>query len=461
MKTLIRAVMHCTLAAVTVAHGQDPQDTKAGIALPESVAPFHAVDDENPLHARLDALASQGLDKVIKDRRYIHQHPELSNREFQTSAYIATRMRALGLDVRTPIGKTGVVAVLRGSKPGPTVALRAELDALPYSEQVDLPFKSTVRAKDPNGEMVGVMHACGHDAHMAMLLGIAAIFTQMRDQLPGTIVFIFQPGEEGPPPGERDGALQLIDAGVLSRDPRPEVIFGAHMLTQLETGQIGYRPGAQQAGSDEIDITVHGRQSITDTPWDGVDAIVVGSQIVLGLQTIVSRQMDYTKSPIILSIMEIRGGHFGAIADSLSMSVALDWYDRAQRQDVIERVRRTAESIAIGSGATAEAKVVPEMYVPSIYNDPKLSARMRPTLRWVAGADHLIEIWRLPYGDDFAFYQEKIPGLFVIIGARAQRDEYFPNHSPKFHIDESSMLVGTRALAHLTLDYLLGAQAAK
>jgi amidohydrolase len=159
--------------------------------------------------------------------------------------------------------------------------------------------------------------------------------------------------------------------------------------------------------------------------------------------------------------MEIRGGHFGAIADSLSMSVALDWYDRAQRQDVIERVRRTAENIAIGSGATAEAKVVPEMYVPSIYNDPKLSARMPPTLRWVAGPDHLIEIWRLPYGDDFAFYEEKIPGLFVIIGARAHGDEYFPNHSPKFHIDESSMLVGTRALAHLTLDYMLGAKAAK
>jgi amidohydrolase len=454
-------MLHCTLATLAIAHGQARQDTREGSALPESTAPFQAVDDENPLHARLDALASQGLDKVIKDRRHIHQHPELSNREFQTSAYIAARARALGLDVRTPIGKTGVVAVLRGGKPGPTVALRAELDALPYSEEVELPFKSIVRAKDPSGEMVGVMHACGHDAHMAMLLGIAAIFTQMREQLPGTIVFIFQPGEEGPPPGEQDGALQLIDAGVLSRDPRPEVIFGAHVLTQLETGQIGYRAGAQQAGSDEIDITVHGRQSITDTPWDGVDAIVVGSQIVLGLQTIVSRQVDYTKSPIILSIMEIRGGHFGAIAESVSMSVALDWYDRAQRQDVIDRVRRTAANIATGSGATVDARVVPEMYVPSIYNDPRLSARMRPTLRRVAGADHLIEIWRLPYPDDFAFYQEKIPGLFVIIGARAHGDEYFPNHSPKFHIDESSILVGTRALAHLTLDYLLGAQAPK
>jgi len=364
VNAFIRVMMHCTFAAVAVAHGQVAQDTKAGSALPESTNLFHPVDDGNPLHARLDALASQGLDKVITDRRYIHQHPELSNREFQTSAYIAARVRALGLDVRTPIGKTGVVAVLRGSQPGPTVALRAELDALPY-----------------------------------------------------------------------------------------------HLLTQLETGQIGYRSGAQQAGSDEIDITVHGRQSITDAPWDGVDAIVVGSQIVLGLQTIVSRQMDYTKSPIILSIQDIRGGHFGAIADSLTMSAALDWYDRDLRQDAIDRIKRTAENIALASGATAEARVVPEMYNPSIYNDPRLAVRMRPTLMRVAGADHLIEIWRLPYADDFALYQEKIPGLFVIIGARAHGDEYFPNHSPKFHIDESSILVGERALAHLTLDYMLGARA--
>ena len=233
------------------------------------------------------------------------------------------------------------------------------------------------------------MHACGHDAHIAMLLGLASIFMQMRDQLPGTIVFIFQPGEEGPPPGEQDGALQLIDAGVLSGNPRPEVIFGAHLLTQLETGQIGYRAGAQQAGSDEIGITVHGRQANVDTPWEGIDAIVVGSQIVLGLQTIASRQVDFTKSPIVLSIMGIQGGHYQAIADSLKMTVALDWYDRDVRQDVIDRVRRTTENIALGSGATAEAKVVPEQYVPSIYNDPKLVARMQSTLRRVAGADRI------------------------------------------------------------------------
>jgi len=459
VKTFMRAMLCCTLTAVAAASAQDSQGTKGGSALPQATAAFHAVDAHNPLHARLDALASRDIDTVIKDRRYIHQHPELSNREFDTSKYIAARARALGLEVRMPIGKTGVVAVLRGAKPGPTVALRAELDALPYTEEVDLPFKSTVRAKSPSGEAVGVMHACGHDAHMAMLLGLASIFMQMRDQLPGTIGFMFQPGEEGPPPGEQDGALQLIDAGVLSGDLRPEAILGAHLLTQLETGQIGYRPGAQQAGTDEIDITVHGRQANVDTPWAGVDAIVVGSQIVLGLQTITSRQIDFTKSPVVLSIMEIQGGHYQAIADSLRMTVALDWYNRDVRQDVIDRVKRTTENIALGSGATAEAKVVPEQYVPSIYNDPKLAERMLPTLKRVAGPDHLIEIGLLPFPDDFAFYQEKIPGLFVVLGARAPGDQFIPNHSPKFHIDESSILVGERTLAHLTLDYLLGAQA--
>ena len=458
MKTIIRAVIHCTLGAVAVARGAAAQDTKGGSALPQAKAAFYPVDDRNPLHARLDDLASQGFSTVITDRRYFHRHPELSNREFETSAYVAERARRLGLEVRTPIGRTGVVAVLRGAKPGPTVALRAELDALPYTEEADVPYKSTVRVNSAKGDTVGVMHACGHDAHVAMLLGIASVFMRIRDQLPGTVVFIFQPGEEGPPPGERDGALQLIDAGVLSGEPRPEVIFGAHLLTQLETGRIGYRAGAQQAGSDEIDIAVHGHQSNADTPWEGVDAIVVGSQIVLGLQTIASRQVDLMKSPIVLSVTEIQGGHFNAIADSLRMTVALDWYDREVRQDAIDRLGRTAENIARASGATAEVKVVPEMYVPSIYNDPKLVARMLPTLKRVAGTDQLVEIRPMPFADDFAFYQEKIPGFFVVLGARAAGDEFIANHSPKFRIDESSMLIGIRTLAHLTLDYMLGAQ---
>ena len=462
MKTLMRVMMHCTLAAVAAAHGQAKQDTKNGdSALPQSTAAFHAVDDRNPLHARLDALAARDIDTVIKDRRYIHQHPELSNREFETSGYIAARARALGLDVRTPIGRTGVVAVLRGAKPGPTVALRAELDALPYTEEVDLPFKSTVRATNARGETVGVMHACGHDAHMAMLLGVAAAFVKMRDQLPGTIVFIFQPGEEGPPPGEVDGALQLINAGVLSGDPRPEVIFGAHFNTKLETGQIGYRVGDLLAGGDEIDITVHGRQAVAESPWDGVDAIVVGSQIVLGLQSIASRQLDLTRSPAVISVTEMHGGQYDSIAESLRMSVVLVWYGRDVRSDMINRVKRTAANIASSAGATADANVVEEWYVPSVYNDPNLTARMRPTLERVAGKNHLLELAPQTYSDDFAFYEEKIPGLFVLLGARAPGDAFFPNHSPKFHIDESGILVGVRTLAHLTLDYMLGAQAAK
>lgn len=461
MKTIMRLMMHCTLAAVAVAHGQAAQDPKGGSALPQSTAAFHAVDDQDPLHARLDVLASRTIDAVIKDRRYIHQHPELSNREFQTSAYIAAQARALGLEVRTPIGKTGVVAVLRGAKPGPTVALRAELDALPYTEETNLPFKSTVRATSPSGKAVGVMHACGHDAHMAMLLGIASVFMQMRDQLPGTIVFIFQPGEEGPPPGEVDGALQLIDAGVLSGDPRPEVIFGAHFSTQLETGQIGYRAGDLFAGSDEIDITVHGRQALPDRPWEGIDAIVVGSQIVLGLQTIASRQLDVTRSPAVLTVMEMHGGKYQSTAESLTMNVYLLWFGRDVRSDMINRVKRTAEDIASSSGATADAKLVAEQYAPSLYNDPNLTARMLPTLKRVAGKNHLVEMAPQTLSDDFSFYQEKIPGLFVRLGARVAGDEYIPNHSPKFKLDESAIPMGVRTLAHLTLDYMLGAQGAK
>jgi amidohydrolase len=454
-------VICCALASASVAYGLAAPEARATNALPQSTAAFHTVDDRNPLHARLDALASQGTGTVIKNRRYIHEHPELSNREYSTSAYIATQARALGLEVRTPIGKTGVVAVLRGGQPGPTVALRAELDALPYAEEVELAFKSTLRAKDPTGAIVGVMHACGHDAHMAILLGLASIFMQMRDQLPGTIMFIFQPGEEGPPPGEKDGALQLIDAGVLSADPRPEVIFGVHLVTQLQTGQIGYRAGALEAGSDEIDVTVRGRQAHAVTPWDGVDAIVVGSQIVLGLQTIASRQVDLTKSPVVLTVMQIQGGRFLAVADSVRMTLLLQWFDRELRKDVIDRITRTAGNIALASGATSEVKVVQEMYEPSVYNDPKLLARMLPTLKRLGGQDHLVEIEPQPFADDFSFYQEKIPGLFVLLGARAAGDEFIPNHSPKFHIDESSMLVGVRTLGHLTLDYMLGAQAAK
>jgi amidohydrolase len=461
MKIIVRVMMYCAVAVAVSACGQAAQESNGRQVLPQSAAAFHAVDDRNPLHMRLDALASQGLDGVIAHRRHIHQHPELSNREFETSAYIAEQARALGLEVRTPIGRTGVVAVLRGAKPGPTVALRAELDALPYTEEVDLPFKSTVRAKDPRGQTVGVMHACGHDGHMAMLLGIASIFSQIRDQLPGTIVFIFQPGEEDVPPGEQDGAMQLINAGVLSGDPRPEVIFGAHLATQLETGQIGYRAAILAAGSDEIDITVHGRSANAATPYEGVDAIVVGSQIVLGLQTIASRQVDTTKSPVILSVMEIQGGHFLAVADSLRMTILMQWFDREVREDTINRVKLTAQHIALSSGATAEVKVIAEMYSPSVYNDPKLLARMLPTLKQVAGQDHLIELAQRPFSDDFGFYQEKIPGLFVLLGARASGDEFIPNHSPKFHIDESSMLVGVRTLAHLTLHYMLGASTAK
>jgi amidohydrolase len=290
---------------------------------------------------------------------------------------------------------------------------------------------------------------------MAMLLGVARIFIQMKDQLPGSVVFIFQPGEEGAPPGEEDGAVQMIREGALSRDPKPEVIFGVHVVTLFETGQVTYHAGGAEAGSDQVNISVHGRQANAVTPWAGVDAIVVASQVVLGLQTIVSRETELTKTPVVLSVMEIHGGAFLTVPESVQMTVLVQTFDPKTRLDVIARIKRTAENIAASAGATADAAVVPEMYSPAVYNDPKLVARMLPTLRRVAG-DRLLEIPPQPFGDDFSFFQEKVPGFLLLIGARKSGDEFIPNHSPKFKLDEASFEIGVRTLANLSVDYMLG-----
>src|SRR5260221_13452208 len=262
-----------------------------------------AASDLDALHASIDRLADQVEPHVIANRRYIHQHPELSNRETETAAYIAEHLRALGLEARTGIAKTGVVAVLPGGKPGPAGAGRSELDGLPVTEEVDLPFKSTVRSTF-NGKEVGVMHACGHDAHMGMLLGVAEIFSKLRPQLHGTVKFIFQPAEEGAPSGEEGGAALMVKEGVLSDEPKPEVIFGLHAWTVFEAGQIAWRSGGLMAGADDLRIVVHGHSTHGAMPWNGVDPIVVAAQIVLGLQTIGSRQMDVTKAPLIITIVK-------------------------------------------------------------------------------------------------------------------------------------------------------------
>ncbi len=415
-----------------------------------------AASDLDALHASIDRLADQVEPHVIANRRYIHQHPELSNRETETAAYIAEHLRALGLEVRTGIAKTGVVAVLHGGKPGPVVALRSELDALPVTEEVDLPFKSTVRSTF-NGKEVGVMHACGHDAHMGMLLGVAEVLAQLRPQLHGTVKFIFQPAEEGAPSGEEGGAALMVKEGVLSDEPKPEVIFGLHAWTIFEAGQIAWRAGGIMAGADDLKIVVRGRSTHGAMPWNGVDPIVVASQIVLGLQTIASRQVNVTKAPVIVTIGTIDGGvRSNIIPDAVTMLGTVRTLDPQMHDDVLERVRRTAEGIAAASGATAEVTIGAEVADPITYNDPALMTRMLPTLARVAGSGGLVETTPFTPSEDFSIYQRHIPGIFFFLGVRrpgASMEEYAPNHSPRFKVDESGLKLGVRALANLTVDY--------
>ena len=431
----------------------------AGVARAATTASAPA--DLDALHHDIDRLADQVEPHVIANRRYIHQHPELSNRETETSKYIAEHLRALGIDVQTGIAKTGVVGVLRGGKPGPVVALRSELDALPVTEEGDLPFKSNVRSTY-DGKEVGVMHACGHDAHMGILLGVAEVLSQLKPQLHGTIKFIFQPAEEGAPAGEEGGAALMIKEGVLDKDPKPTAIFALHVGNEQEVGQVAYRAGGIMAGVDNLDIVVHGHATHGAKPWSGVDPIVVASQIVIGLQTIVSRQLDLTQAAIVMTIGKIEGG-----VRSTSFRTKSSWRaryapsTRKVRQDVLDRIKRTAEDIAAASGARAEVRFDSEVAYPVTYNDPTLTARMLPTLTRVVGAKELIETPPATWSEDFSFYQQKIPGLFVFLGIRkpgASMEEYAPNHSPRFKIDEDGLELGVRVLANLAVDYQAMAQ---
>ncbi|MBX9632773.1 MAG: amidohydrolase [Burkholderiales bacterium] len=414
--------------------------------------PIHA----EGLQSRFDAIADQVEPKVIEWRRDIHRNPELGNRETRTGALVAEHLKALGYEVRTGVAVTGVVGVLRGGKPGPVVALRADMDALPVTEEVDLPFASKVRTTYA-GKETGVMHACGHDTHVAMLMGAAEAFAAVRDQLPGTVKLIFQPAEEGPPQGEKGGAALMLEEGVFE-DPKPEVIFGLHIGSMLHAGQLGYRPGAAMAAADVLRITVKGKQTHGSAPWGGVDPIVAAAQIVLGLQTIVSRQVNIAKEPAVVTVGGIDGGiRFNIIPDKVTMVGTIRTFDEALRDDIHRRIKLTAESIAAASGATAEV-VIEKPYAVTV-NDPALSQRMLPTLKRTAGDANVLLRDRLMGAEDFSFFAQQVPGLFVFLGGTppAQELDKTPyNHSPKFAIDESALKLGVRTLLNLTLDYMEG-----
>ena len=413
-----------------------------------------AAQPASRLAQAIDAQVARVMPQVVAWRRDVHQHPELGNREFRTAKLIADQLTMLGLEVKTQVGKTGVVALLRGGKPGPVVALRADMDALPVTEQVDLPFKST-QTTDYNGQRVGVMHACGHDNHVAILMGTAAVLAGMRNDIPGTVKFIFQPAEEGPPRGEQGGADLMIKEGVLE-NPAPGAIFGLHVWPE-RVGTVAWKPGPFMAASDGLRIVVRGRQTHGAQPWGGVDPIVVASQIVLGLQTIVSRQEDITKVPAIVTIGSIQGGNRGnIIPDSVLMEGTIRTFDESMRADIKRRIERTAMRIAEAAGATAQVEI-PEPGLPVTFNDSALTARMLPTMRRVVGEPNLLRAGLSTPAEDFAYYQKKIPGLFVFLGivpegkdpATAPR-----NHSPFFFADEAALPVGVRLLSNLALDFL-------
>ena len=402
----------------------------------------------------IDRLAKEVEAKVIAWRRDIHEHPELSNREFRTAKLVAEHLQKLGLEVKTGVAKTGVVAVLVGGKPGPVVALRADMDALPVVEAVDLPFASKVKG-EYEGKEVGVMHACGHDTHVAILMGVAEMFAKIKDQLPGTIKFIFQPAEEGPPRGEEGGAALMVKEGVLE-NPKPNAIFGLHVVAMMNTGTIGYRAGPMMAAADILRIKVKGRQTHGSQPWSGVDPIVTASQIVLGLQTIISRQVDITNEPAVVTIGSIHGGNrFNIIPEEVEMVGTIRTFDEAMRDDIHKRIKNTAEMIAASQGASAQVEIE-KPYAVTI-NDEELTALMAPTLKRVAGEANVKIRPKTTGAEDFAFYQQKIPGLFYFVGITppgTDLSKVAVNHSPKFFVDESGLLLGIRSLAALAVDYL-------
>jgi amidohydrolase len=404
----------------------------------------------------IDRRVAAVMPQVITWRRDFHEHPELGNHEVRTAKIVADYLRSLGIEVREGVAKTGVVGVLRGGKPGGVVALRADMDALPVTEQVDLPFASRVRSTFA-GQDVGVMHACGHDAHTAMLMGAATVLAGMRAQIPGTVKFIFQPAEEGPPPGEHGGAQVMIAEGALE-NPAPSAIFGLHVWPE-EPGKLSFKPGAAMSMADGLTIIVKGKQTHGAQPWKGVDPVVVSAEIITALQTITARQTDITLAPAVVTVATINGGVRGnIIPDSVVMTGTVRTFDKAMREDVHMRIRRTAELIARASGATATVDFAAASGSSPVFNDPALLARMMPTITRVAlGKVNPNAVW-MP-SEDYALYQEKVPGLFLFLGINkpgVKADDAAANHSPLFFVNEDALPVGVKALAGLAFDYLSG-----
>lgn len=406
------------------------------------------------LHDTIDKKTETVFDQVVEWRRHFHENPELSNRENETAAYIADYMRSLGLEVQTGIAHTGVVAILEGDRPGPVVGLRADIDALPVRERTDVPFKST-KTTTYLGQEVGVMHACGHDTHIAMLMGAAKILTDMKNELQGTVKFIFQPAEEGAPPEEEGGALLMVEEGVL-QNPDVDVIFGQHINSQTEVGTIRYKPEGTMAAADRFVINVKGKQTHGSTPWTGVDPIVTSAKIIDGLQTIISRQTELTKAAAVISVGKIDAGvRNNIIPEEAEMIGTIRTLDTEMQQKIHNDIRHVATTI--GESMGAEVMVDIQKGYPVTYNDPELTADMLPTLEQIAGAENVVLSDAITGAEDFSFFQKKIPGLYIFVGGMPKgmnTAEAAPHHTPDFYIEEEGMKLGVKALAGLTIDYM-------
>jgi amidohydrolase len=433
----------------TLAHRRFVPALAASVLL---ATPARALEP-SPVAARIDAALAASQPQLIEWRRHLHRNPELGNREVETARFVAERLRSFGLVPRTGVAKTGVVAVIEGGRPGPVVALRADMDALPVTEEVDLPFASKASATW-EGKTVGVMHACGHDTHVAMLLDAAQALVSVRKDLPGKVVLMFQPAEESVPTAELPaGAELMLKEGVFD-DPKVDVVFGLHVFSQLPSGILGYRLGPLMAAADRFEIVVQGRQAHGSKPWAGIDPIVVGSEIVMALQTVVSRTVDITHEPAVVTVGQFDAGvRNNIIPDRARLVGTIRTFDEAMRDDIHARVRRIAEGVAAAHGTTVRVEV--DKGYPVTSNDPALTKRMLPTLERIAPGQ-VRELQKITGAEDFSFFANRVPGLFVIVGVTPpdQMATAASNHSPRFTVDESVLPTGARALAQLAADYL-------
>lgn len=414
-----------------------------------AVGPLFAID----MSREIDAATTKLMPKVVEWRRHLHQYPELGNREVKTAKYVENHLRRLGLEVRTGVAKTGVVGILKGGQPGPVIGLRADMDALPVTERNSLPFASK-ETTDFNGQKVGVMHACGHDTHVAMLMGAAEVLAGMKDKIKGTVVFIFQPSEEGPPAGEEGGAPLMIKEGVMD-NPKIDAIFGAHINSQTEVGTLKYKSGAVMASSDWFQIKIKGRQTHGAYPWLGTDPIAVATQIYTGLQMIVARRSDLPKAPVVITVGRINGGiRENIIPEEVTMAGTIRTLDSEMQKDVHEKIRQTAKSIAESMGATAEVMIDTKTLVT--YNNPDLVKKMIPSLEKAAGKENVSEMNWVTGAEDFSYFGLKAPAFFFNIGGMKKGQDPKtapPHHTPDFYLDDSRLDVGVKAFANIVFDY--------